>query len=120
MYADRVLRLAGYETALAGDAAAALALSRAEQPFDLLLTDLMMPEMCGDELAQILHQRTPDLKVVYLTGFSERLFSTRPFLWSNETFVDKPVSVVGLRDAVSMALFGHTRGVDDSSASITN
>ena len=107
---DRVLRDSGYETSVAADAATALALAASVDAFDLLLTDMMMPGMCGDELARHLRLRHPDLRVLYLTGFADRLFATRPVLWSNEAFIEKPVTVAGLREAVSLAIFGHTHG----------
>jgi two-component system cell cycle sensor histidine kinase/response regulator CckA len=107
---DRVLRDAGYETTVAPDADTALALAASADSFDLLLTDMMMPEMCGDELARHLRLRHPDLRVLYLTGFADRLFATRPVLSSNEAFIEKPVTVTGLREAVSLAIFGHTQG----------
>jgi len=107
---DRVLRDAGYATTIAPDGATAVALAASVEPFDLLLTDMMMPEMCGDELARHLRLRHPDLRVLYLTGFADRLFATRPVLSSNESFIEKPVTVTGLREAVSLAIFGHTQG----------
>ena len=110
-FVDRVLRQDGYDITLAPGSAEALALSPAGVSFDLLLTDLIMPGMCGDELAQIMHQRMPAIKVLYLTGFSDRLFRIRSGLWANEAFVEKPVSVTRLREAVSELLFGHTRGL---------
>ena len=109
-FVDRVLRDAGYETAPAPNAEAALALA-STPPFDLLLTDLMMPGMQGDELARRLRQQQPDLKVLYLTGFSDRLFDARPILWANESFLEKPVTSKALLEAVSLALFGHTHGL---------
>jgi CheY-like chemotaxis protein len=111
---DRVLRDAGYETTVAPDADTALALAASADSFDLLLTDMMMPGMCGDELARHLRLRHPDLRVLYLTGFSDRLFATRPVLWSNEAFIEKPVTVTGLREAVSLAIFGHTKGPESA------
>jgi CheY-like chemotaxis protein len=110
LFVDRVLRDAGYDTKVAPDGERALEAARSFEPFGLLLTDMVMPGMNGDELARRLRLDYPDLKVLYLTGFADRLFSARPVLWANEAFLDKPVSVAGLREAVSLALFGHTRG----------
>jgi CheY-like chemotaxis protein len=101
-----VLRQPGYEVSLAADGAEALQAFETQGPFDLLLTDLMMPGMRGDVLAQRLRRATPDLKVLYLTGYSDRLFESRPFLWEDEAFVSKPVSVQGLLEAVSLLLVG--------------
>jgi two-component system cell cycle sensor histidine kinase/response regulator CckA len=110
-FVDRVLRKAGYETSIAPGATEALALLPAEAAFDLLVTDLMMPDMHGDELARLLCQRLSDLKVLYLTGFADRLFAERHSLRSNEAFLEKPVTITGLEEAVSLSLFGHTRGL---------
>src|SRR4051812_44452610 len=101
-FVERVLRDAGYDTVVAADGTAALEVVAAAQSFDLLLTDLMMPGLNGDELARRVRLQHPDLKVLYLTGFSDRLFASRLVLWANEAFIDKPVSVQGLREAVSL------------------
>ena len=110
-FAQRVLADAGYLTTTAPDGAAALEAAAAREPFDLLLTDVNMPGMAGDELARRLRLRHPDLKVLYLTGYANRLFAARSVLWENETYVEKPVSAAGLCEAVSLALFGHTHGI---------
>jgi len=108
-FVDRVLRETGYETTRASDPTTALEIAVSFQP-SLLLTDLMMPAMNGDELARRLRVQSPDLRVLYLTGFSDRLFADRLVLWQNEAFLEKPATVAALREAVSLALFGHLRG----------
>ena len=45
--------------------------------------------------------------MLYLTGFSDRLFKEKVTLWADEAFLDKPCSVKGLLQAVSLLLFGH-------------
>jgi CheY-like chemotaxis protein len=109
-FVDRVLREAGYDTTLASDAAAALALWDTGGPFDLLLTDLMMPGMVGQELARAIEARTPSVKVVYLTAFTLSSFATAPVLSAREAYVEKPVTASALREAVSQLLFGHAQG----------
>ena len=73
---------------------------------DLLLTDLLMPSMNGDELARRLRSKEPDLKVLYLTGFSDRLFAERTVLWQDEAFL--ACTVRGLLEAASLATGGRT------------
>jgi len=73
----------------------------------LLVTDLMMPQMTGDELARRLRLGEPDLKILYLTGFSDRLFKDKVTLWENEAYLDKPCTLKSLREAVSLMLSGH-------------
>jgi|KBSMisStaDraftv2_1062788.scaffolds.fasta_scaffold02963_10 CheY-like chemotaxis protein len=117
-FADRVLRSGGYETAFAFGAAEALELLTSEPTFDLLLTDLAMPTMNGDELARRFCEHLSDLKVLYFTGFSDRLFAERHTLRSNEAFLDKPVTATGLLEAVSLLLFGHTRGLQPATRDV--
>jgi two-component system cell cycle sensor histidine kinase/response regulator CckA len=76
----------------------------AREPFDLLLTDLKMPEMYGDELAARVRQVRPDIPVLYLTGFSEDLFRNRRVLWDREAFLDKPASPDAILEAVRLLL----------------
>ncbi len=71
-----------------------------------MVTDLMMPGMAGDELARRLRQDEPRLKVLYLTGHSDRLFMEKVTLWQDESFLEKPCSVKGLREAVALLFFG--------------
>src|SRR5712691_5701042 len=59
-FAERVLRLAGYETAVAADGPEALRIAKDQGPFDLLLTDVVMPQMSGDELARRMRLAEPD------------------------------------------------------------
>ena len=106
-FAERVLHLAGYETAVAADGPAALKVAEAQAPFDLLLADVVMPDMRGDELARRLVRREPDLKVLYFTGYSSQLFAERTTLRENEAFLEKPVTMNGLVEAVSLMLSGH-------------
>lgn len=67
-----------------------------------------MPKMRGDELAPQLLQYFPYAKVLYFTAHSDRLFDGRSALWESDAFIDKPVTMNGLLEAVSMSLFGHT------------
>jgi len=105
-FVDRVLQAAGYQTVVAGDGPAAIEAGRNLGHFDVLVTDLMMPEMQGNELARRLRQEKPALKVLYLTGFSDKLFKERATLWEDEAFLDKPCSVKALRQAVSLLVYG--------------
>jgi two-component system cell cycle sensor histidine kinase/response regulator CckA len=106
MFVDRVLRGAGYETALACDGATALGQASKPGSFDVVVTDLMMPQMNGGELARRLREVDPLVKVLYLTGFSDHLFKEKVTLWADEAFLDKPCSIKGLLEAVSLLVTG--------------
>lgn len=71
LLAEEMLAAIGYEPVGFEDGASALAAVRADpQRFDLVLTDEVMPEMRGTELAVALHEIRPDLPVVLMTGYA--------------------------------------------------
>jgi two-component system cell cycle sensor histidine kinase/response regulator CckA len=109
-FAGRALRDAGYEVAVASDGPEALRIVEEQVPFDVFVIDILMPEMRGDELARRIRQMDADAKVLYFTGYSDVLFKEKMTLWEHEAFIEKPVSVKALLEAVSLILFGHTHG----------
>jgi len=68
-YLTRALERSGYRVTAVDRGTAALPLVEAEA-FDLLLTDIVMPEMDGIELAQKAGELRPDLRVMFITGFA--------------------------------------------------
>jgi two-component system cell cycle sensor histidine kinase/response regulator CckA len=105
-FVERVLTDQGYRTATACDGPEAIEVATRLGTFDLLVTDLMMPKMTGDELARRLRITQPSLKILYLTGYSDRLFKDKVTLWEDEAFLEKPCNVQGLTEAVSLLLVG--------------
>lgn len=73
---------------------------------DLLVTDYAMPDMQGRELADRVRQRFPSVKVLYQTGFSDMLFENRVELEEGASFLEKPFTARGLREAARLVLFG--------------
>jgi two-component system cell cycle sensor histidine kinase/response regulator CckA len=116
-FVDRVLREAGYKTTMASDGPDAIEAAKRMASLDILVTDVMMPQMTGDELARRLRQTEQrGLKVLYLTGFSDRLFKEKVTLWEDEAFLDKPCGVKGLLQAVSLLLCGRLEAPIDSTS----
>ena len=105
-FVERVLRDAGYKTAIAADGAEALEVASKLEAFDILVTDVMMPHMDGGELARRLRQGMPSLKVLYLTGYADNLFKEKVTLWEDEAYLDKPCTIKSLLEAVSLLMFG--------------
>ena len=68
-YLTRSLERSGYRVTAVDRGTAALPLLEAEH-FDLLLTDIVMPEMDGIELAQKAAGIAPDMRVMFITGFA--------------------------------------------------
>jgi CheY-like chemotaxis protein len=102
----RILEKDGYQIVEAADGAEAIALIEKGQALDLLIADLDMPELAGEEMVRRIRATRPDLKVLYVTGNIDRLLDVRQTLWAGEAFLDKPFTVDGLREAVAMLLYG--------------
>jgi len=68
-YLARALENAGYSVAAVDRGTAALPLLEIER-FDLLLSDIVMPEMDGIELAQRCAELSPETRVMFITGFA--------------------------------------------------
>lgn len=68
-YLQRALQRVGYEVSAVGCGTEAMPLLEREQ-FDLLLTDIVMPEMDGIELAQKASVIDPAIRVMFITGFA--------------------------------------------------
>jgi two-component system cell cycle sensor histidine kinase/response regulator CckA len=104
--ARRILESEGYAVTEASNGQEAITLLAGGEPLDLLMADLDMPVLGGDEMARRIRLTRPDLKVLYVTGHIDRLMDVRPMLWDGEAFLDKPFSADGLLEAVSLVLYG--------------
>ncbi len=102
----RVLRENGYavEEACAGGKALDL-FKRREGRFDLLLADIVMPGMGGDQLANRLSALKPGLKVILMSGYADQALLDRVRDQSHP-FLQKPVSVQELLEKVRAVLGG--------------
>ena len=93
----------GYQALIAEDGATALDIARSDCKIDLLLTDIVMPKMGGPELADRLQQMHPDLRVVFMSGYSEETISSR-FERGDRALLEKPFSLPDLLECVSTSL----------------
>jgi len=85
----RILTTGGYRVLAAETGPEALGL-HAEKGCDALLTDVIMPEMSGPRLAELLHARQPGLPVVYMSGYSNGLLGSTRVLDTDIPFLEKP------------------------------
>ncbi len=89
----------GYTPVVEGDAVAALALFR-EQSFDLVITDLTMPQLSGIDLARKMWEIRPGTRVILTTGYSATLDSTRASEIGFRELLLKPYNVQALSDCL--------------------
>jgi two-component system cell cycle response regulator CpdR len=93
----KALEKAGYKVLSYDNGASAYDRLR-EEPFSLLLTDIVMPEMDGIELARRATELDPDLKVMFITGFAAVALNSDSDAPKNAKVLSKPVH---LRELVS-------------------
>ena len=98
---ERYLTSLGYEVVSAAAPGAALQLAEEHGRFDLLVTDVVMPEMNGQELASQLRERQPDLSVLFLSGYTADAVIERGALGASESFLQKPFTVGQLAHALA-------------------
>ncbi len=99
-----LLRL-GYTVLEASAPAMALALCEGHHgPIDLLLTDFLLPEMDGSELAARMRTALPSLRILYVSGYAKESFARRGADLAGSTFLSKPFTPALLAEKVREAL----------------
>ncbi|HYC03057.1 MAG TPA: PAS-domain containing protein [Azospirillaceae bacterium] len=96
---------AGYDVIAAGDGAEALELFDAGA-IDLLLTDIVMPELGGIRLAQLVQELDPGVPVVFMTGYPSRGGYSQGDLPPGATVLYKPIDLATLQAVVAEAICG--------------
>jgi PAS domain S-box-containing protein len=105
--AGRFLANAGYEMLVAEDPEIALTLAdRHEGRIDLLLTDVVMPGMTGKEMAVKLLIERPNMKVIYISGYSEDVIVHQGAVEPGVVLVQKPFTAEALLSKVREVLDG--------------
>ncbi len=99
------LRRRGYTVYEARNAEEALEwFSAANITFDLLVTDVVMPGLSGPNLAARLVRQNPQLKVLYISGYTEDATAVQGNFWGGVPLLQKPFTPTQLADGVRMAL----------------
>ena len=99
----KALEKAGYKVMSYDNGASAYDRLR-EEPFSLLLTDIVMPEMDGIELARRATELDPDLKVMFITGFAAVALNPDSKAPKDAKVLSKPFHLRDLVDEVNKML----------------
>jgi signal transduction histidine kinase/CheY-like chemotaxis protein len=87
----RILTRAGYDVLPANCGAQAIHLAHTHpEPIDLLLTDVIMPKMLGNEVAARIQAIRPDIPVLYMSGYAQPVLTENGTLQDGVTIVEKP------------------------------
>ncbi len=101
----QVLRAKGYEVVEARDGAQALEISRnSNRTFHLMLTDVVMPQMNGPELARRMSALQPGMKVLYMTGYAGNTVGGAEVLERGAEYIQKPFAADALAHKIRTIL----------------
>jgi PAS domain S-box-containing protein len=101
---ERLLGSLGYTVSVAATPAEALAIVAGSDPIDLVLTDVVMPEMNGHQLATKLNELRPGLRVLYTSGYTGDALEARGVLEEKNAFIQKPFTAAALGDQIRRIL----------------
>ena len=102
---DQILNEAGYRVLLADGARKAIRqFEQSGEPVELLITDVIMPDLTGPVLAERLRAQKPDLRVLFISGFHDADLVQRFVTRKGFTLLPKPFTVDALLRVVEEAL----------------
>jgi len=103
----RVLESSGYQVLEARHGAEALVIcDEHKDPIQMLMTDVIMPEMSGRQLADRLSTQRPEMKVLYMSGYTDNAISHHGILEPGINFLQKPFTPVNILRKVRSVLDG--------------
>lgn len=110
----RALREVGYAVEAAESGAAAIALvERLAEPLDLLIADVVMPEVSGRQVADALQRRFPRAACLYVSGYTSDVIGDQGVLDSGMNFLQKPYTPSSLRAKVREVLAARVDAAGD-------
>ncbi len=104
--AQAALSAAGYEVVTATGPIEALELFGREGPFDLVLTDVTMPDLDGFELAEAMRRERPQQLVALMSGYGHRAVAARAEDQQGEPILSKPFRIAGVLAFVDSLIGG--------------
>jgi two-component system, cell cycle sensor histidine kinase and response regulator CckA len=106
---ERMLTSAGYSVVSAGSGEQALRVcAERSQDIVLVVTDVVMPHISGRELADILRSKRPEVRILYMSGYTDETITDQGVLGQGDDFVIKPFGREQLLRAVRQALDRHS------------
>nr|MDT0664878.1 response regulator [Micromonospora sp. DSM 115978] len=99
----RILREAGYQVLPATDGRQSMEIAATSPSFDVLVTDVVMPGMNGQQLADHVRSRAPELPVVFMSAYTRGAL-TAGVAEPGTSYLDKPFTAATLTEAIRSVL----------------
>ncbi|MEP2989363.1 MAG: response regulator [Parasphingorhabdus sp.] len=106
--AERALTRQGYTVATASDGEEGLNHLAGEDHFDMIVSDVVMPNMDGPAMARAVRKQYPDMPILFMSGYAEEQLRKSINL-DNVAFLPKPFSVAQIAEAVGEVLAEHAK-----------
>ncbi|HHN65804.1 MAG TPA: sigma-54-dependent Fis family transcriptional regulator [Nitrospirae bacterium] len=100
---ERVLKPEGYEVMVTSRGDEAIELLEKEK-YDVVLTDLKMPDMDGMEVLRIIKERWPDIQVVIITGYGTISTAVQAIKMGAYEYIEKPFTPQDILEVVEKAM----------------
>ncbi|MBN2804443.1 MAG: response regulator [Deltaproteobacteria bacterium] len=93
----KILSKFGYKTFCASSGEEALLILQHNKTLDLLITDIMMPKQNGFAVADLFKEKFPQIKTLYISGYSKEILKNRNDDFNSSAFLQKPYSAKELK-----------------------
>ena len=88
----RMLESGGYQVLTAASGPEAIQIAAAHGPIDILVTDVVMPQMLGREVAELIRAQQPGVHVLFMSGYAHGILGTQGVLEPGINLIEKPFS----------------------------
>ncbi len=105
---ERIFTRGGYQVIKAAGGPEAIALAADyDGEIQLLVTDVVMPQMLGKEVAQQIRELRPGIEVLYMSGYAQRVLAAQGRLDGDVTLIEKPFSATSILEIAGQLLNEH-------------
>ncbi|MFZ5952981.1 MAG: response regulator, partial [Candidatus Rifleibacteriota bacterium] len=101
---EEMLSHHGYNVFSTTSPAEALKKANSGESFHILVTDVIMPEMTGNDLAREIKKNNPEIKIVFMSGYTSNMISSNNTGQEGYFFVQKPFSAKQLVETIKASL----------------
>jgi CheY-like chemotaxis protein len=112
---ERIFTRSGYHVIAAADGTQAVDLAaRYDGDLHLLITDVVMPNMLGQEVADKIRRLRPDIEVLFMSGYARHVLAAQDRLDRDVHLIEKPFSAASIIEKAGRILNGHFEGFHTS------